>query len=227
VINVNDLYLKVSDAALKNQAGYQDPDQFNRDLDRAQTLLQNFYLSKYDREGRVHDALRPFTARENKQITLGFSIWPSDMVKEIEVYRRTASNLGECGDEPTVTDILARYIKGHERGAIMQSTVRRPALSQGHCFYMMDSGIMEHLPYTDSGFCFIRYIRRPNTATWAADLDDETLVYTYNEDDSVNLEWGAEEEDNFVDILLLLLGIQIRETELIQFVSGKKQLIAA
>lgn len=224
MIPVDRPYERVKDLSRKDKSGYTDPDEYNRNLREAQHILMSFYLDQLDSRQVFPENLNPFIKRiasvpiANNAITR-----PTDLRYVLEVYGGHWDGFGGCdtGVKPFVSYYQANYAKSHEVGNRKSSAIRKPSKTNPMWYYEGDTIRLEPEDVTHAT---IRYVRLPVNAVYgySVDLVNDRLVF--NPATSVNLEWLEQDEHNIVDLLLFMKGLETRDTALIQWVSGKRQL---
>ncbi len=77
----------------------------------------------------------------------------------------------------------------------------------------------------EAGSVELEYLRAPVTPFRDTTLDSTNDEYNYDSTGSTQLEWESSQQPNFVDLLLFHYGLPTRQTEIIQWVGAKKQIV--
>lgn len=252
-INVNDLYVRISSLALKSQAGYQTSIQFNSDLQGANILLYEYYYKIYSETERIENALLPFIVESNLPLTQaqfsGITDFPADFFHRLEigVLKTTNNPQNNCNGggckkagctscnpvasnkPPTVYPPIMQlypcdFLLDNEEKYVLSSPIRKPSVSKSIYRHSYKNNKIHVYP-RETNSIYLKYLRKAVTPFW-----NSTLVSTpngdaevYSQSGSVQSEFPEQEFENMTDILLLMLGIEIRENALINFVKSKQQ----
>lgn len=224
MIPVDRPYERVKDLARKDKSGYTDPDEYNRNLRDAQNILMSFYLDQLDSRQVFPENLNPFIKRAASVPIANQTLpRPTDLRYVLEVFGGHIETMGDCqtGTSTIVSYYQAHYAKVHEVGNRLTSVIRRPSKKNPMWYYEGDTIRFEPEGITHAT---VRYVRNPVDAVYAYSLDlvNDRLVFLPA--NSVNLEWLPQDEHNIVDLLLFMKGIETRDSALMQWVSGKRQL---
>lgn len=224
MIPVDRPYERVKDLARKDKSGYTDPDEYNRNLRDAQHILMSYYLDQLDSRQVFPENLNPFIKRA-ASIPIANGTWqrPADLRYVIEVFGGHIEAVGDCqtGTSTIVSYYQAHYAKVHEVGDRMTSPIRKPKKTSPLWFYEGDTIRFEPEGITHAT---VRYIKQPVDALYAYNLDMINDRLVFNPANSVNLEWLPQDEHNIIDLLLYMKGIETRDTALMQYAAGKRQL---
>lgn len=219
MIDVNYIYNRVSDLSAKHKSGYITNDQFNRDLTHMQDLLFRYYVDMYASTKRVVDVMATFVDFKSVKVIEGLVTPPNNFEHMIEGTTLLLEN--DCDGEVIVTEHpIYRLI--NDRNMTLSSPIRKPSKTKNLYYYDLMGESLYIYPEDVSGRMRIKYFRKPNVATRAVTIDTTTDDETYDEDNSTQLEWKSIETDNIIDIMLFFKGVQIRETNLLQWVGAKR-----
>ncbi len=69
----------------------------------------------------------------------------------------------------------------------------------------------------------ITYLKEPVKPVWAYTIDEESERVVYDDDASVDIEWGEENHNEIIIKTMDYLGINLREGDLLSFSQMKKQ----
>lgn len=222
MINVNTLYIRVKDLSQKNRAGYFSVDEYNRHLQDALNLLFEYYAEDFEKTSKIVDNLQPFIKKADQAITNYYCDFPSDYRHFLSLAYRNVTNAADCGENPTVDVISMDYRATDEWDDANDSPIRKPNILKRKVAYRFINGQIE--TSQERGTVQITYLSKPTGATMGYTVNSTTLEEVYNPSTSVQIPFLEQDETNLTDIILFLLGIQIRETALIQWVSTKRQM---
>lgn len=215
MIGINDLWLQVRDLLRKDHAGWISSDEFNRLVNTCQELLFDFYLDTPDERG-ANDALEPFdTTTTLAPVSKGKFSLPGDYKdrNELGIIRSA------CGD---TTPYPATYIDRQGLYQAQYSPIRRPTLFYPK--YHIRGNYLYVYPLDMKGVVVFRYYRQFAQAARAYVLNTTTQEEEYDSGNSVDLEWGTGELNNFIDLILFHKGLALRESELVQWIQSRKML---
>lgn len=221
MIPIERVYLRINnDLARKGKAGYSSSDEFNRDVRDCQNLLFEFYAAKYDQSQAVKDSLAPFFTQADIAIGSGVVAFPSGYR---HLLMASFLDIQNVAGSAKITVRPMQWLSTNEVGLTLASAIRKPVYPGRLAFEQISTGIKVY-PETLSGSCRLHYLAAPpeakrgytvNLTTFEEDLDVPTTI---------DLVWGEQDETNLIDLLLFFKGIQIRETELLQWIGMKKQI---
>lgn len=136
----------------------------------------------------------------------------------------TASNQTATALPPIINPLPCDYINTDELFYTLSSSIRKPSVSKGiyrHTFF--DNLI--HVYPKETRSIYFKYLRQPAVPFW-----NSAPVSTPNGDfeqytsiGSTQIEFPETELETFTDILLYFIGIEIRESAILNFVKGKQQ----
>jgi len=222
MINVNSLYIRIKDLSQKNRAGYFSVDEYNRHLQDALNLLFEYYAQDFEKTGKIIDSLQPFIKKTDLAITNSFCSFPSDYRHFLSLAYRYVVNSDTCGTSPTVDLIGMDYRATDEWDDANDSPIRKPNILKGVVAYRFVNGQIE--TSQERGQVVMTYLSKPSGAIMGYTVNPTTLEEVYNAGTSVQIPFLEQDETNLTDIILFLLGIQIRENALMQFVGAKRQM---
>lgn len=224
MIPVDRPYERVKDLSRKDKSGYTDPDEYNRNLREAQHILMSFYLDQLDSRQVFPENLNPFIkSAASVQIANQTLPRPTDLRYVLEVYGGFPEQVGDCGStgHTIISYYQANYAKSHEVGTRKSSPIRKPSKTNPMWYYEGDAIKLEP---GDISHVTLRYVKQPTEALYAYNLDLVNDRLVFNPANSVNLDWLPQDEHNIVDLLLFMKGIETRDSALMQWVGGKRQL---
>jgi len=223
MIDVNSVKLQIDNLSKKDQAGYSTKDEFNLDLNAAQTFLFQYFYKQYQDSQNVVDALEPFLLDVQLPVAIDGRVdYPVDYAHWAGMYFRMVKN-NPCKD-PTVSWLPIDLMMANEFAYTMSNSIRKPSIENEILRYRAVNNAMFVYPNNLKNIKLV-YFRKPidalwNTITVVTPTED---IEEYDPATSIQLEWNKEQEQDFVDIMLFLRGIEIRETALIQFVKLKQK----
>jgi hypothetical protein len=221
MIPVNRPYDQVNTLARKDKSGYTDPVEYNRHLRDAQHILMTYYISMLEAGQPFPENLNPFMTRvTGAYVTNNVITRPSTLRYILEVYAGYATN--DENNKTFVQYYQANYAGSGEVGSRKISPIRKGVLTNP--FYYLEENTIRFEP-DEVTHATVRFIKLPPDATYAytEDIDNDRLVFDANT--SVDLIWLPQDEHNIVDLLLFAKGLETRDSALMQWVQGKRQLV--
>ncbi len=217
MINVDTLYNRISDLVLKDKSGYIDNTEFNRLMVTTQELVYDYEYAQYERKQAVSDALAGFVKTQQSTMTLGNAgARPSDYRHDLR--NATVKLTQMISGVPTVVAKTCTYLHQDEINLTLDSVLRAPSVER--FYYHFENGVQRVLPAI-SGYFVLRYLRQPTTPYRAVTLDVSNDQENYDSTTSVQLEWPSQLIRTFEDLMCWYLGLQIRDSEIIQWAQSK------
>lgn len=210
MLDVDFLYKRVVQLSGKGQNGYHSNDEFNDNLNHAQQVIYNYLLESDGSNKSVSSFLYPFI--KVAEITNPF-VLPSDYREDIEV---NFIKLDDCGNRSI--PFCAKPLRSDQVDLILKSPIRKP--SSSNFMYEVIGGKLIVRPL-EKGVVSLKYYSNPPVAKRSTTVDINTDGEVYDESNSVQLVWPEKSIDDFVDILLHMKGIILRESPLIRYVESK------
>lgn len=223
MIPIDGLYKSVTNyLVLKGKGGYGTNAQFNDDVRRAQSLLQNYYIKVYSETNIIEESLSPFIVETKINIIDSKTEKPSDFKHKIAASYEYYVNNSDFADTLTYAFPIAE-LRADEWASTLNSVIRGANIDKKRGYYgIMDNAFRVSFP---NGSLKLTYIKTPPTAIRNITLDSATDNENYNSVGSIDLVWNAaDDENNLIDILLWFKGLQIRETEVLSWVIQNKQM---
>lgn len=217
MILMQDLFLRVNtDLVKKGLGGFANNSTFNRAVNEAQVILMEYYAEKYRFSQNLADAVLPFLETADIAITSGTFSFPSDYRHLLSAAYISYTN---SDGEPVETEtILNESLPNEQLYAYRKPTLGKPKT------YKYELGAVNKIkPSTLAGKVRVTYLRVPAEASRAVTNNVTTDDEDYNAGSTVNLEWPSHEFVNFVDLLMFAKGVEIRETDLVNWVAGRNQ----
>lgn len=220
MISIENLYKRTQeDLARKGKGGYTSTDEFNRDIADAQNVLSNFYVESMDLTGRFINSLSPFIKEKVIVLTNGTGNMPTDYKKWLD-----ASLLPETDGTP---DLTVRqhmdFVRSGEEYLTLKSPIRKPNADKEKAIFSFVNDKIR-VWGANSNRCYLKYVAQPPTSVRGYTLNVTTDREEYDPTTTVDLIWKPQDEVNLRDIILLYKGIQIRESEIIQWLQAVKQM---
>lgn len=123
---------------------------------------------------------------------------------------------------PIITLYPADYMNTDEERYTLSSAIRKPSMAKNIFRYTYKNGIIHVYPKEVSSI-YYKYLRNPLQPFWGSTLVSNANgdYEAYDSATSVQIEFPEQEFSNIVDLMCFYLGIEIRETPLIQFAKMK------
>lgn len=227
MISVEFIFNRVRDLARKDKSGYMSDLEFNRNLNETQHILLDYYYERFGDGQYGQDSINPFLKELLLPITNGFVDFPDDYRHRVEVGNVHVENVytADCKvNNPKVEEYPLLYLHPDEERQTMASAIRRPSKEKKLIYHTFVNNRIKILPKTIVGNIALKYISQPPEAIYATTLNTDTDKQEYDAANSVDLIWNEQDKHNIVDIMLLFLGIQIRESALINWVMARKRI---
>lgn len=217
MISVEHIYQSLRDLSTKGKGGYTDSVEFNRNSQRAELLLWNYYCSMYEVSQRIPEAMFPFIKNPNLSLTDGKFDLPANFGRRLNMQHVSAVSGAECGDAPVTTKKMVRYLQKHELIMTVESPIRGAVAGKRLFYSFTEDDKVQLYPETLTGQVRFEYLRYPTFAVRAYTIDVTNQEQNPDSVNSVNYEWQPQEENNLIDILLLFHGLINRDTHLMQW----------
>lgn len=222
MIDIQVLYKRVNeDLSRKNKSGYTSNDEFLRDVNEAQLELMNYYHSVYEATHHISNAISPFVIQAQVTVSGQLITKPGNFRHLISVRIPYSRNV--LGSNPVARSIKSEYVKGGELDAYLSSHALKPNLAKSVAIHTFVNDKIKLWPRVKKAV--ITYLRNPADAVRAVTIDTTNDLEVYNAANSTHLEWPANEQPNFVDLLLIKKGLAVKETALIQWAAQKTQIL--
>jgi hypothetical protein len=228
MIQVVDIFNRVRDLSKKDKSGYLSSEEFNRNLNETQQILLDYYFERFGRDQYDQDSINPFLKEERLPIVNGFVDFPSDYRHRVEVgniYIENVYNSDCTVSNPKVEELALRYLHPSEERLTLNSAIRKPSIKKKLLYHTFVNNKIRIRPSEAQGTIALKYIMSPPEAKYATVVNVNTDKEDYDPINSVDLIWNEQDKHNIVDIMLMFLGIQIRESALINWVQARRQII--
>lgn len=214
MISVELLFRYVNNNLAGHQGGgYDDVDQFNRALIVAQEILFDFYY-RGSRDGINANRLRTFTVGPILANVAARNVVLPDDFRALQAM--------EFSYVDTETTVLQngpiRVVTPDQLVELKRDAILAPSIDNNVVYAVETDGtyrIEPELARVD--LYYYRNPVRPNLALTYTVTDEEVL----DEDNTVNLEWGEAETDNFLTLLAFQKGVSDRESALVQYAQAR------
>lgn len=217
-ISVDLLYQKVEDTLVKNQSGNFNGNEFNLNLRVAQNDIFNFFMQKDGVNSFTHDALQPFITKYTVPIT-----YPIAMPGDYRSKRSSRVRVGVMdGDTPKFSWHTCDFLKTDEEDMTLSSRVRGPSVQKEVYLYTIRDNGINIYPEGLTGTFDMLYLRHPAEATRAFTTDTANEVEVYTPTGTVDLEWGSQYFNMFHEVICFYQGFQVRESEVLSWLSAKR-----
>lgn len=225
-MTIDQIYDAIQDIGRYTESGYLANDEFNRAVNLAQVNLLEYYTRDFEIVHLYMDSLFPFITTSLLSGAAGVFDIPADFRNDIRQgqYVETVND-PDCEDEPSEVVYSVRYIKAGSVNLIRGSAIRGADTAKRRYRYYYEDGKVKLLPEGLPGGFRLKYVRTPATIARAVTLDAVNKVENYDAGSSVHPEWLDKDLDNMVDLTLLFLGIEVRESDLVQWVAQKNQIV--
>lgn len=240
-INTNTLKVRVESLAKKSQHGYLSSVSFNSDLQAANLTLYQFFYKQFEDTQNIVDGLLPFIKEVSLPLAQGTisatTPFPFDYHHRIECGVLVATNQdNDCDDDiqqPTTELFPVDYLVSNEEKYTLTSAIRKPNLAKNIYRHTFKNNLIHVYPRETRALEF-KYFRKPAVPYWdsylniTANGDVETFIPVGGANPNtgaasltVSIEFEEEYQEQFTDLLLFYLGVQLRETDLIVFAKEK------
>ena len=223
MIEINKLYDTVTKyLVLKGKGGYGTNAQFNDDVRRCQTMLQNYYINRYAESSIIEESLSTFIQRQTIVLTSDIMPKPVTFRHKISAkYQYTINNADFSNS--SLQEFPLIELRANEWDATHNSVIRGANKEKERGYYRIVGDEMQFS--FNKGTVIMTFITKPPTAVRQVTLDVATDNENFNGVGTINLAWNESDENNLIDIMLWFKGIQIRESEIMNWVVSSKQLM--
>lgn len=223
MVSVEYIFKRVNDAlARKNQAGYSSASDFNGDLRDSENILYEFFYKDYEVNQKISDALAVFLEEKEFPILNGIVTIPPDYRHPIEMVYVKKTTDDKCNS--VAEEVLMDKLQSNEERDTLASAIRKPSLEKGLLYWVQLSDKFRVRPTSLQGSVIFKYLRQPNFGVYSTKVDLVREMEVYDSATSKDLEWKESESVGIIDLMLLHKGIEIRDSELVQFAQAKMQI---
>ncbi|MCB0707743.1 MAG: hypothetical protein KDC34_20650 [Saprospiraceae bacterium] len=210
MIEVQKIFLVVQDLMRKDLAGgYASNDEFNRQINLSQNILYNY----------CYDHINESWARES---LIGFHVSTTLSASTSGVYTKPG-DYRDKQDLALIVDgaqIPVHIPRRDELAMTLSSPVRGPSLAREVVVGEIADTAINIWPQT-SNQLFLRYYKNPPDAVRAVTIDSDTQYEVYNAAGTTNLDWDQGNFKDFVDLMMLMKGVILRDSSLVAWVQQK------
>lgn len=229
-MNIDEVYRFIQYLSKKTQSGNLTPDQFNLSIKRA---FYEWTIGKlggtndqgkvvYEYNKKVNDDLKFLIIRDNLRSVDqdGVLAMPNDYLYLSSV-RYKYKELSEDGATTNYVERLVKEIREGEIAGISDSEIFKPRLAAGKMAFIAEYSDHFLVYPKNIGQVIFTYLREPIFPKWAFTVVNNRPVY--DPINSVDLECYDISVNEIVFIMCSYLGINLRESELIQYSEMKRQ----
>jgi hypothetical protein len=226
MIEVQKLFLRVNnDLARKDKAGYTSSDEFNRNLEEAQSLLLAYYHRMFELDEGTLDGAAPFIKELFIPIKDQYCEFPSDYRYKLEVGYVKAFNTPNCSKSGSDFKIIdGAHWNANEVKKTLNSAIRNPTLENGLFAYTYVNNKIKVFPRGLIGNISLKYLIDPPLAVYATTDNQAEQTEDYDAANSIDLIWNPQQQPELVNIMLLFKGLEIRESLLLNWVKLQKNM---
>jgi len=228
MIEVQKLFLRVNnDLARKDKAGYTSSEEFNRNLEEAQSLLLAYYHKMFELDEATLDGAAPFIKEIMVPISNQHCEFPDDYRYKLEVgYVKSFNTNGpSCAPAGVDYDIIdGTHWNANEVKKTLNSAIRKPTIANGLFAYTFVNNKIKVFPRELIGNISLKYLIDPPEAIYATIDNAIEQTEDYDAVNSIDLIWNPQQQPELVNILLFFKGLEIRESLLINWVKLQKNM---
>lgn len=196
MISVVTLWETLMQSAKTGTSGYQDEDEFNRDLSAVQTQLMSILSPLYGRSSAVKELLAPFV-----EPLTGTSSATGVLAKPADYFQIAAV---------AISGFPVKEVSVNERFMLQYVPSRRPSTSEKRFFYFMEGDDINLLP-AEAHIVSGTYLRHPEEAsialTESSTADSDYVTPTAVDD----LEWPQRAFNLILYLMMQRLGLEMKE----------------
>jgi hypothetical protein len=193
----------------KDHAGWTSSDEFSRLANLAQEILWQYLFAHVD-EQLSRTALVTFQVQTAIEKTSNYYPKPNDYRDKLDAWFEIDGKL-----------IDVNFPARNELAMARNSPVRGPSLDSEVIIGEILSDRINIFPSEITDRLHLRYYKTLTEAKRAFTLNIVTQEEEYDSGNSVDLDWDEQILQDFVDVLLYLKGIVLRDSQMIQWVQAK------
>lgn len=200
----------------KTFGSYYTPPELDLIVDRAQQAVYNDYYIEFGKSQRLNDALAPFKRTflfTNASSPGGLISVPTDYQHLLNVYtiiQNAATNLPQNRPAPILNE--------DEKVARDNSQIYPPSLTDPYGIIVENWNIQLFPAVPQAGVVY--YLTTPAAPVYAYSTVSGRVI-VYNQGGSTQLQWSIKDIATILVKALSFIGINIRETEVIQYAEQK------
>lgn len=213
MISVETIFQRVNfDLIQKGKGQYTSNDTFNRDLEQVQNELYSLRLTEFESMGVVSDSLSPFLKEVTLDIVTNLVTKPDDYRHLVDMRYMWVQNVEGCA-EPTITLIPMDYCSPNEEYLALTSPIRKNSRTKKHINYSL---VNDKFRVYENGRVLLKYLRVPNPAVRAVQVNVTTDEEDYDSVNTVDLEWEMIDYPIFVAMMLQKKALETKDTQLLK-----------
>ena len=224
VISVLELYNKVNDLAKKHHAGYSSGEEFTRKLKGAEIGLLEYFQMKDEDDQNTTDHVAPFRKYEptvlvgSSTATHGIVDLPTDYAHKSAVGMVYKENPIDCKDGTIVKPFPSFYLRTNEVNQRYNDPIAGPSMEKNRFYYCFRNNEIHVFPKELAAveLTYLRYPKFGKIAFTFSVVNGEDVA-TYDAANSQDLEWNDITFKYFEMILLMELGVELKEPFLVQY----------
>ena len=194
--------------------------EFNRMSQRAENFLMKYHVEQYERNRIIPEALMPFTVESKRSVSAGTFSRPSNYMFDLTVEYDPISASGDCGGTVSGSLIPVKYLEKSEWLETKVSSVRAPQAKPGYMYYTWIANQGRILPLVNGDINLV-YLQYPVYAVRGFTIDAATDNEDYDASSSTDYSWDQAERYNLIDLMLFDLGVILRDSAIVEWVSAK------
>lgn len=223
MVSVERVFQQVEELSRKERSAFAGSESFNRQQSLVQSTLFDYYTARYGLNRSVPEALLPFLKVEVIPAVAQYVAFPADFRSTLDIGARVVTSVP--GGEPNVQVFPAMPLLANEENATVMSAVRKPGVKCKKFYWAPRQGGFKIYPKEITSV-EVKYLAVPADAFRNYTTNPVTDVEDPNPTGTIDFLWQPDEEANLVDLFLIYRGIQTRNTDLLQWVAAKKQIVA-
>lgn len=189
----------------KGQTGYHTPEEIDDAIHAASKSLFDEYRLKFQQTQIITDDIRPFIANPTGLTIDGSGQTPYPTLYCYGSTIRSGTKKVQLVDDSVLNDKI-------------NDPISPPTVDYPICSFYKD--YIQFYPITGLASVKITYLKFPVKPTYAYTIEFERFVY--DDDNSVDIEWGEQNHLEIIIRTLSYLGINLREQTMLQYSEMKK-----
>lgn len=215
MINVKDIYDQVEALSGAQAAAYSDPVQFNLQSKQVEEILFGFFLDTLG-ENRSVEALEPFFVRSELKPMANPIVLPSD-------FKAMGGLFLQMHVDGELVNVVPSKTTPHRISQTFGAAIRGFNPKRRATSYYISGNKVIIDSQDQITYYRLLYYRTPVYGVYGYTTNSSAFVTNYDSAASVNYEWDARFMGKIIDLFLYLRGLQIKDTELINYLNSKQQ----
>jgi hypothetical protein len=216
-INVIQLYNTINTLAKVYHAGYDSKEDFNNKLKATEIGLLKLFHDWDEDDQTVTDFLLPF--RVNGPLLAndkGFVTLPEDYAFKSSILGVYTENPCDANNPTIIKPIPAFQLRSNEVAMVLNSAIAKPSMEHKRYYYTFRNGGIQLFPEQLRAIemTYLRYPKYGQIDFTYSIVGGEDVAVP-NAETSVNLQWKDVTFEYFKYAMLFLLGVELKETALI------------